>query len=161
MYIIYCLQNESFKENIVSVGIATSIESLTEMVAEANQTLLPTPYTIFLTKNVYNEECIDIICSLLCKFGRQLTETFFEIPPETVKQLFDLIQDEPIIQEKYRILQGETEYIIPKAAEAESEYAISPSNADPYDRLYSFKHKSSIRQNTSIKQGNYINDIDL
>jgi hypothetical protein len=164
MHVIYCLRNESFKENILYVGITTSIATLTEIVEEANQALLPTPYTIFLTKTVYNENRIDILCSLLSKFGNQLNDHFFDIPPETVKELFDLIYDEPvdlyenIKQEKYRIVQEGTEYIIPKVDE--SEYAVSSNNADPYDRLYSFKHKTSINS-TTVNQCNYINEIDL
>ena len=161
MPIVYCLQNESFKENIVCVGITESLSSLTQMVAGINKSFLPTPYTIMFTNQVYNR--IDIVYSLLTKFGRHIHGTFFEITPDIVAQLFALIHTEEAyanananeideiyanayananeidqiganayeiyeidipIQEKYRIIQGETEYIIPKGDEPEVVYTL-------------------------------------
>jgi hypothetical protein len=137
MPIVYCLQNESFKENIVCVGITESLSSLNQMVDGINKSFLPTPYTILFTNQVYNR--IDIVYSLLTKFGRHIHGTFFEIAPDIVAQLFALIHTEEAyanaceideiyanayIQEKYRIVQGETEYIIPKGDEPEVVYTL-------------------------------------
>jgi hypothetical protein len=77
MYLIYCLQNESFKENIVNVGMTISEISLIQLLEDINKTFLPLPYTIFLTKIVHNPNCIDIIYSLLCKFGTHIKDSFF------------------------------------------------------------------------------------
>lgn len=140
MYILYCLINESLKENILSVSITNTSMSLHQILGEINAAYLPTPYTILLTKNVYNYNCIEIIHSLLCKFGKQLNNTFFEISPEIVKQLFDLIHDgvdnsinnnemqksivqksivqKSIKQEQYRIIQNNIEYVIPNAEDS-------------------------------------------
>ena len=194
MPIVYCLQNESFKENIVCVGITESLSSLTQMVADINKSFLPTPYTILFTNQVYNR--IDIVYSLLTKFGRHIHGTFFEIAPDIVAQLFALIHTEEAyaneigeideiganvyaneideieqiyananeigqiyananeideigeidanayaneidipIQEKYRIVQGETEYIIPKGDEPEVVYTLPKPY---YDRLFAY-----------------------
>ena len=175
MPIVYCLQNESFKENIVCVGITESLCSLTQLVAGINKSFLPTPYTIMFTNQVYNR--IDIVYSLLTKFGRHIHGTFFEITPDIVAQLFALIHTEEAyvnananeideideideiyanayaneiganeieidipIQEKYRIIQGETEYIIPKGDEPEVVYTLPEvvyTIPKPYyDRLF-------------------------
>ena len=135
MYIIYCLQNESFKETILNFGISSSIDNLNQFIKELNRTFIPTPYTIFHTKQVYDENTIEIVYALLSKFGKPLNETFFEISPDFVKPLFDLIRDKDN-KEKHRIIQHDTEYIIPQAI-----------NEDTYDRLYQFK--------------NYSEDLDL
>ena len=176
MPIVYCLQNESFKENIVCVGITESLCSLTQLVAGINKSFLPTPYTILFTNQVYNR--IDIVYSLLTKFGRHIHDTFFEITPDIVAQLFALIHTEEAyananeideideiyanayanayaneiganeiganayIQEKYRIIQGETEYIIPKGDEPEVVYTLPEvvyTLPKPYyDRLFAY-----------------------
>ena len=171
MPIVYCLQNESFKENIVCVGITESLSSLTQLVAGINKSFLPTPYTILFTNQVYNR--IDIVYSLLTKFGRHIHGTFFEITPDIVAQLFALIHTEEAyvnananeideiyanayaneiganeiganayIQEKYRIIQGETEYIIPKGDEPEVVYTLPEvvyTLPKPYyDRLFAY-----------------------
>jgi len=96
MYIIYCLKNESFKDDILSIGITKSISDLKQIVADINKGFLPTPYTIVLTKNVYNNNLHRIVCSLIRKFGKHISESFFEISLDIVKQLFDLIHDEPV-----------------------------------------------------------------
>ena len=88
-----------------------SVISLNQLLEDINKTFLPSPYTIFLTKIVYNPNCIDIIYSLLCKFGTHIKDSFFDIPIETVKQLFDLIYDD---NDKYIVIQNEIEYIIQK-----------------------------------------------
>ena len=172
MPIVYCLQNESFKENIVCVGITESLSSLTQLVAGINKSFLPTPYTIMFTNQVYNR--IDIVYSLLTKFGRHIHGTFFEITSDIVAQLFALIHTEEAyvnaneideideiyanayaneiganeieidipIQEKYRIIQGETEYIIPKGDEPEVVYTLPEvvyTLPKPYyDRLFAY-----------------------
>lgn len=183
MPIVYCLQNDSFKKNIVCVGITESLSSLTQLVAGINKSFLPTPYTILFTNQVYNR--IDIVYSLLTKFGRHIRGTFFEITPDIVAQLFALIHTEEAyvnaneideiyanayanayaneigananeidqiganeieidipIQEKYRIIQGETEYIIPKGDEPEVVYTIPEvvyTLPKPYyDRLFAY-----------------------
>ena len=130
MYIIYCLTNESLRETILSVGITHSFDSLDELLEDINTTFLPTPYTILTAKRVSNENSIDNVYALLSKFGKYLQGTFFEIPPITVIQIFDLIHDD--IQEKYRVVQAEVEYIIPKAADCV--YQVPAPNAI-YDRL--------------------------
>ena len=134
MYIIYCLQNESFKETILNFGISSSISSLNQFIKELNRTFIPTPYTIFHTKEVYDENTLEIVYSLLRKFGKPLNESFFEISPDIVNPLFDLIYDKD--KEKHRIIQGDIEYVVPQAI-----------NEDTYDRLYQFK--------------NYSEDLDL
>jgi hypothetical protein len=137
MYIIYCLQNESFKETILNFGISSSIDNLNQFIEELNRTFIPTPYTIFQTKEVYDENTLEMVYSLLRKFGKPLNETFFEISPDIVNPLFDLIYDEDKEKEKYRIIQGDIEYVVPQATIEEN----------TYDRLYSFK--------------NYNDDLDL
>ncbi len=162
MPIVYCLQNESFKENIVCVGITESLSSLNQMVASINKSFLPTPYMILFTNQVYNR--IDIVYSLLTKFGRHIHGNFFEIAPDTVAQLFALIHTEEAyaneigeigeidqiyanayIQEKYRIIQGETEYIIPKGDEPEVVYTLPEvvyTLPKPYyDRLFAYDNE--------------------
>jgi hypothetical protein len=96
MYIIYCLKNESFKDDILSIGITKSISDLKQIVADINKGYLPTPYTIVLTKHVYNNNLHRIVCSLIRKFGKHISGSFFEISLDIVKQLFDLIHDEPV-----------------------------------------------------------------
>ena len=171
MYIMYCLTNASFKETILSVGMTPSIASLHQLVADMNTAILPTPYTILTTKQVCNENSIDNVYALLTKFGTYLQGTFFEIAPETIQQIFDLVDDmqcdhmprehdasehmNVILQEKYRVVQAEVEYIIPKAVDSVYEEIIyqvpSPVKAAAvYDRL-------------SFKQKKYVNleDVDL
>lgn len=133
MHVIYCLQNESLKENILNVGLALSMVNLTEIVEQANATFLPTPYTIFLTKKVSNPNRIDIVYSLLCKFGKHLSGSFFEISSDFIIQLFDMLYDDiqcddiPCVdmQEKYRIIQDGKEYIIPRAFDDQPRYAVA------------------------------------
>jgi hypothetical protein len=171
MYIMYCLTNASFKETILSVGMTPSIATLHQLVADMNTAILPTPYTILTTKQVCNENSIDNVYALLTKFGTYLQGTFFEIAPETIQQIFDLVDDmqcdhmprehdasehmNVILQEKYRVVQAEVEYIIPKAVDGLYEEIVyqvpSPVKASAvYDRL-------------SFKQKKYVNleDIDL
>jgi hypothetical protein len=122
MHIIYCLINESFKENILSVGITPSSASLYELVEAP---FLPTPYTILFAKYIYNPHCIDLVCALLGKFGKHLKGPFFEISPDIVKPLFELIHD------RYIIIQDDIEYSVPH------------DNADAngiYDRLFAYNY---------------------
>ena len=104
MYIIYCLKNESFK-NILHVGSTESITSLNQFLRDINKIFLPTPYTIFLTKQVSDATQIEDIYNVLARFGKQLNNAFFEISPDIIKQLFDLLE--------YKIVQNGIEYIIP------------------------------------------------
>ena len=126
MYIIYCLQNESLKSNILSFGITSSLEDLKQLVKDINKnkTFLPTPYTVFLTKRMNNTNSIDKLYSLLGKFGIHIKDTFFEIPIEIVKQLFELIDDNKYSvntnntknnenNDKYIVVQDKIEYSIP------------------------------------------------
>jgi len=153
MYVIYCLKNESFQENILSIGITTSAASLKQILKDINKTYLPTPYTLFLTKNVHNPNRIEILYSLLCKFGKRININFFEIPSVTVKQLFDLVCDNDMIsddiQENIIVVQGGAEYIIP-TVDYESIY-VYPNISDivneldnQYDRLCHTKSYSDI-----------------
>jgi hypothetical protein len=138
MYVIYCLINESLKENIVNVGLADSVIELKQMVKQMNTAFLPTPYTIFLTKTVSNPNHIDTVYTLLCKFGKHLSGTFFEISLEFITQLFAIGGDAKSCDAKscdakscyakscdiakYSIVQNGTEYIIPKAITVENHY---------------------------------------
>lgn len=148
MPIIYCLQNDSFKENILSIGITESQNTLNQFVATINKNFLPTPYTILFTSVVYTR--IEIVYALLMKFGRHIYDSFFEIGPETVEQLFALIQDENSIQAKnnYRIVQGGTEYIIPKGEEV---YTVPKPY---YDRLFAYEIPNT-------EEDVYANDTDV
>ena len=187
MYLIYCLQNESFKENIVNVGITNSEITLNQILESINNSFIPTPYTIYLTKNVYNNNCIKILYSLMCKFGRHIDDTFFEIQPEIVKQLFDLIQNETLyknyettinnknnnidyniyeqndninLQDKYIIIQNQIEYIIPKAQcyDDDIDNIYSvPYIADVLTNIDTYYDRLSIYKNT---YSNSINDND-
>ena len=175
MHIIYCLINESFKENIVNVGITISKFTLDQLLESINKSFIPSPYTIFLTKNVYNNKCITILYSLMCKFGQHINGTFFEIQPEIVKQLFDLIQNEDLyknneesshikynnvdydiyekndninLQDKYIIIQNEIEYIIPKEHFFDDNIYSVPYIADVVSNLDIYYDKMSIYQNT-------------
>jgi hypothetical protein len=134
MYIIYCLQNESLKSNILSFGITSSLEDLKQLVKDINKnkTFLPTPYTVFLTKRMNNTNSIDKLYSLLGKFGKHIKDTFFEIPIEIVKQLFELIDDNKYSvntnntknnenNEKYIVVQDKIEYSIPNVESEDSE----------------------------------------
>ena len=133
MYIIYCLQNESLKSNILSFGITSSLEDLKQLVKDINKnkTFLPTPYTVFLTKRMNNTNSIDKLYSLLGKFGKHIKDTFFEIPIEIVKQLFELIDDNKYsvytnitnstkTNEKYIVVQDKIEYSIPNIESEDS-----------------------------------------
>ena len=148
MPIIYCLQNDSFKENILSIGITESQSTLNQFVATINKNFLPTPYTILFTSVVYTR--IEIVYALLMKFGRHIYDSFFEIGPETVEQLFALIQDENSIQakNKYRIVQEGTEYIIPKGEEV---YTVPKPY---YDRLFAY-------ETPNTEEDVYANDTDV
>jgi len=167
MYVIYCLQNESLKDIILSVGLTASLTTLKQMITDINKSYLPTPYTIFLTKYVSCQNSIEFVYKLLSKFGKHIHGTFFEIPPEIIKPIFELIPDEPyvldsldtddhiVLQEKYRVVQGEIEYIIPKAIDSDyvdmSFHNVSSliTNLDTYyDHLSIHKH-------------DYMDDIDL
>ena len=176
MHLIYCLVNDSFKENIVNVGITISEITLNQLLESINKSFLPMPYTIFLTKNVYNNNCIKILYSLMCKFGKHIDGTFFEIQPEIVKQLFDLIQNETLykndettiinnknnvdydiyeqndninLQDKYIIIQNEIEYIIPKALCYDDNIYSVPYIADVFNDLDNIYYdKLSIYRNT-------------
>ena len=177
MYIMYCLTNASFKETILSVGMTPSIASLHQLVADMNTAILPTPYMILTTKKVCNENSIDNVYALLTKFGTYLQGTFFEIAPETVHQIFDLVDDMPrehmprehmqcehmlsehtnvILQEKYRVVQAEVEYIIPKAIDGLYEEIV-------YQVPSPVKDTASVYDRLSFKQKKYVNldDIDL
>jgi hypothetical protein len=140
MYVIYCLINESLKENIVNVGLADSVIELKQMVKKMNTAFLPAPYTIFLTKTVSNPNHIDTVYTLLCKFGKHLSGTFFEISLEFITQLFAIGGDAKSCDAKscvakscdtkprntniakYSIVQSGTEYIIPMAITVENHY---------------------------------------
>ena len=130
MYVIYCLINESLKENIVNVGLADSVIELKQMVKKMNTAFLPAPYTIFLTKTVSNPNHIDTVYTLLCKFGKHLSGTFFEISLEFITQLFAIGGDANYCVAKprntniakYSIVQSGTEYIIPMAITVENHY---------------------------------------
>jgi hypothetical protein len=198
MYVIYCLKNESFKDFILSVGISTSMSALKQFVTNINKTFLPTPYSIFLTKNVSNQKSIEFVYSILCKFGKHIHGMFFEISTEIIQPLFDLIPGEndasvpyEVIQEKYRVIQGETEYIIPKAIDGEyvageyvageyvageyvaGEYVAGEYVAGEYVDMATYNISSIIHdmenhydklkpcKNRTSKDNNYMDDIDL
>jgi hypothetical protein len=115
------------------VGIADSVASLTEWITELNKTFLPTPYSVLVAKQVNTAYCMDKLCDLLCKFGKELNHSFFEISPDIIKPLFELIPDEPFPEEKYRLKEGDTEYVIPKAADEDKPISIDLDIY--YDRL--------------------------
>jgi len=138
MYIIYCLHNESLKENIVNVGLAASVFELKHIVKQVNTAFLPTPYTIFLTKNVSNPKRIDYVYTLLCKFGKHLSGSFFEISLDFIRQCFNIICDtgdtiDTNIQEKYKIVQGGTEYSIPMADDVTAPHVTAPHDTTAVD----------------------------
>ena len=133
MHVIYCLINESFKENILSIGITTSTDSLKQILTDINKTYLPTPYTLFLTKNVHNPNRIEILYSLLCKFGKRINVNFFEIPSVTVKQLFDLVCD---IEENIIVVQGGAEYIIPTVDYETVQYEMVQYEMVQYETMH-------------------------
>jgi hypothetical protein len=139
MYLIYCLQNESFKDNILNFGITTSATRLDQFVADLNKTLLPTPYTIFLTKQVHNPSRIDIVYSLLSElvYDEIIENDVYENDVyENDVYEHDVYENdvyehdiyENLRQETYRIVQGETEYIIPKMVEEEKNYDYDVPN---------------------------------
>ena len=141
MYIIYCLQNESLKENILSFGITSSLEDLKQLVKDINKKFLPTPYTVFLTKRVNNPNCIEQLYTLLGKFGTNINNTFFEIPIEIIKQVFELIDDGNInantnINTKYIVVQDKIEYSIPNIE--------SEDSGDYEEVIYTKINKTSI-----------------
>ncbi len=124
MFTLYCLTNASFKENIVCVGITTC---LSQVIHDINKSFLPTPYTVFLTKNVHRQTSIDTVWSLLRTFGKHLQDTFFEISLDVVQQLFDLISDE---SGWLTVVERQVEYAIPLAADMiEDTYAhVGPTS---------------------------------
>ena len=118
MQLIYCLTNQSLNDNIVSIGVTKSLSTLKQTLQIINSTYLPTPYTIYLTKNVKTNGRIDFIYSILNKFGRHINGTFFEISLDFIEPLFNLIQDDiytddEILQNQYLVIQDKIEYIIP------------------------------------------------
>ena len=92
---------------------------------------MPMPYTIYITKNVNNLECVDKLYLLLGKFGTHIKDSFFKISIEIVKQIFDLIQDYKyyINSDKYIIVQDNIEYIIPKSDCNEETLFVSSYNS--------------------------------
>ena len=172
MYVIYCLHNESLKNNILSFGITSSLVELKKLVKDINKTFIPTPYTIFTIKNVNNANCIEKLYSLLGKFGTHIKDSFFEIAIEIVNQLFDLIQDNNAINndsdsnnDKYIIFQDKIEYIIPKLDCKEDLYAKSnklikksiDSISNMLEDIDNFYNKLKPRQNSD----NDNEDLDL
>ena len=132
---------------------------LNQILEKFNTAYLPTPYTIFLTKTVSNHDRIDIVYSLLCKFGKHLSGTFFEISIDFIIQLFDLINDDlvyEIVQEKYRIIQDGTEYVIPKAQDIPTAYDMPEAN----DHTYAVAAFIEPHYHHLNKKRNYT-DIDL
>jgi hypothetical protein len=129
-------------------------------VRDINKTFLPTPYTIFLTKQVNIPNRIDVLYTLLSKFGKRLNSTFFEISPDIIKELFDLIDNEiynnniyeNLTQDTYRIIQGDTEYIIPKMVEHEETIYSTPNISDMVNEIDTYDRLS--------RNNNYI-DLDL
>jgi len=123
MHLIYCLLNESFNSDILNIGVTTSLSALNKNLHIINNTtFLPTPYKIYLTKNIYKSKSVELVFSLLHKFGTHIKDNFFEVSLGFIKPLFDLIHDdiytnddiyENTIHEKYRVIQGGIEYIIP------------------------------------------------
>ena len=124
MYIIYCLQNESLKSNILSFGIISSLEDLKQLVKDINKnkTFLPSPYNVFLTKRVNNPNSIEQLYTLLGKFGKNINNSFFEIQIEIVKQVFELIDDNTNTNTdiKYIVVQDKIEYSIPNIESEDS-----------------------------------------
>jgi hypothetical protein len=170
MYVIYCLKNESLKNNILSFGITSSLEELKKLLKDINKTFIPTPYTIFTIKNVNNSNCIEKLYTLLGKFGKHIKDSFFEIAIEIVKQLFDLIQDNNnnvIINDKYIVVQDKIEYIIPKLDCKEDLYAKSnklikksiESISTMLEDIDNFYDKLKPRQNS--EKYNDDGDLDL
>ena len=170
MYVIYCLKNESFKNNILSFGITSSLEELKKLLKDINKIFIPTQYTIFTIKNVNNVNCIENLYTLLGKFGTHIKDSFFEIAIEIVKQLFDLIQDNNnnvIINDKYIVVQDKIEYIIPKLDCKEDLYAKSnklikksiESISTMLEDIDNFYDKLKPRQNS--EKYNDDGDLDL
>jgi len=168
MYVIYCLKNESFKNNILSFGITSSLEELKKLLKDINKIFIPTPYTIFTIKNVNNSNCIEKLYTLLGKFGTHIKDSFFEIAIEIVKQLFDLIEDNNnnfIINDSYLIVQDKIEYIIPKLECKEDLYAKSnklikksiESISTMLEDIDNFYDRLKPRQNSE----KYNDDVDL
>ena len=152
MHLIYCLINESLKNDILNIGVTPNLQSLNKNLHIINNTtFLPTPYKIYLTKNIYKTKSVELIFSLLHKFGRHIKDNFFEVSLDFIKPLFELIYDdihanddiyENTIHEKYRVIQGEREYIIPRSIDAIDTNAIDTNAIDTnaissvvYDRL--------------------------
>ena len=171
MYVIYCLHNESLKNNILSFGITSSLEELKKLVKNINKTFIPTPYTIYTIKNVNNANCIEKLYSLLGKFGTHIKDSFFEIAIEIVIQLFDLIEDNNnnfIINDSYLIFQDKIEYIIPKLECKEDLYAKSnklikksiQSISNMLEDIDNFYDKLKPRQNSENYNDNNVNCID-
>jgi hypothetical protein len=155
MYIIYCLQNESLKENILSFSITSSLEDLKKLVKDINKNkiFLPSPYIVFLTKRVNNPNSIDQLYTLLGKFGKHIKDTFFEIQIEIVKQMFELIDDNKYSvntnttttnknNEKYIVIQDKIEYSIPNIE--------SEDSGDYEEVIYTKINKPHIKPKTSI-----------
>ena len=173
MYVIYCLKNESFKNNILSFGITSSLEELKKLLKDINKIFIPTPYTIFTIKNVNNVNCIENLYTLLGKFGTHIKDSFFEIAIEIVKQMFDLIEDNNNVinndsnnkNDKYIIVQDKIEYIIPKLECKEDLYAKSnklikksiESISTMLEDIDNFYDRLKPRQNSE----NYNDDGDL
>jgi len=141
MYIIYCLKNESFKD-ILHVGSTESITSLNQFLRDVNKTLLPTPYTIFLTKQVSDATQIEDIYNVLSNFGKRLNNTFFEISPDIIKQIFDLLE--------YKIIQNGIEYIIPMLLDTIGTNTVGTNTVEKSETIYSVPNISDM-----------VNEIDI
>jgi hypothetical protein len=144
MHLIYCLINKSLKNDILNIGVTPNLQSLNKNLHIINNTtFLPTPYKIYLTKAIYKSKSVELVFSLLHKFGTHIKDNFFEVSLDFIKPLFDLIYDdihanddiyENTIHEKYRVIQGETEYIIPCAIDTNAIDTNAISSV-VYDRL--------------------------
>jgi hypothetical protein len=138
MVVLFCLTNASFKETVLSVDVADSVEDLRVVLENINFAFLPTPYTVLCAREISAPFRLELIYSILDEFGTPIQGTFYDVSPRLIPQLFDLIQgttvdpvdlvDLPLVT----VVQDAIEYSIPVAEEASVHH---------YDRLFSFRKR--------------------
>lgn len=103
---IYCLSNESLKDDIFKIGL-TKRNPIIRM-NELFNTSLPTEFKLELCKKV--DDCVkieNVIHTLLSKYRINKRREFFKIVIEKIRLIFDLIEGENVTIEDLEFIENE------------------------------------------------------